>query len=188
MPYWSVQDWRARIGSSWSVMGHKPKKSDVKRSKEPIDHNHQKKSDVKQSIDQMKWKYMYFFILTLLLGNYYSTYRCFDTTLQISNGTEFSSNLHTLSVEYRSMLGWSYFVVTGFQRRMLWNSNQLENSLHAYFNLQVLLFTTAMILRSGDIEPNPGPGMRIVTKPAFGLTFVYPMVKLMIQVMVSVSC
>ena len=164
MPYWSVQDWRARIGSSWSVTGHKPKKSDVKRSKDPIDHHHQKKSDVKRSKDpinhdhQMKL-YFSIFLLTLLLGSYYSTCRYFDTTLQISNGTEFSSNLRIVSVEYRNMLGWSYFVVTGFQRRMLWNSNQLENSLHAYFNLQVLLLTTAMILRSGDVEPNPGPGM-----------------------------
>ena len=129
-------------------MGHKPKKSDFKRSKDPPDHDH-----------QMKLKYVYFsiFLLTLL----FSVCRCFDKTLQISNGTDFSSDLRTLSVDCRNLLGWSYFVVTEFPRRLklLWNSNQLEDSLWACFNLQVLLLTTTMILQSGDVEPNPGPGM-----------------------------
>jgi hypothetical protein len=73
-------------------MGHKPKKSDIKWSKDPPDHDHRMKC------------------------------------------TPFSIFLLTLS--------------------------QFWNSIWAY--IQVLLFTTTMILRSGDVELNPGPGMNVV--------------------------
>lgn len=132
MPYWSVEQWRAHIGSYWDVIGKKSNKVVhfvIKRSA-TFDH-------------QTKWNY------SKLLQCLFMGWCCFQETI------------HAATTDHQIAIRLSYSVLSSLRRfKSVCCGNQVEQSLKPCLTLLPKAAMVIIILRSGDVESNPGPSIK----------------------------
>ena len=143
MPYWSVEDWRVRIGSSWDAVGHKSKK---------LVHCVFRRSRIAAAPDYSMKQNCFsvcFWTLLLIVGCWH-----FQETAHVNSGMCTSSSDHQIAVRLHGV-----FCNLRRRSKSVWSDNQIEQSFKPCL---ALLSTAAMIiiLRCGDVEMNPGPGVK----------------------------